>query len=168
MLHRFIIGTALIGLMSGLTFQLRASQQQNPESKPASDARLSFKLDEPIAMNVKSKPVHWHGHAYSLVEMGEATFQRENGRLTAKLSGWVTTFDDVDYHVSMALFDDAGQFLGAATATSDVQRIWLGYVGTQPRTLNFDFGVSQAYERAAIFSIAIAERKVLTPDDWQK
>src|SRR5688572_18267535 len=143
MLRRFIIGAALLGLMSGLTLQLRASQKPNPESKPASEARLAYKLDEPIAAKAKSKPVHWHGHAYSLVELGEATFQRENDRLTAKLSGWVTTFDDVDYHVSMALFDDAGQFLGAATATCDVQRIWAGYVITQPRTLNLDFGVSQ-------------------------
>ena len=34
--------------------------------------------------------------------------------------------------------------------------------------LTLDFGISEAYRMATTFSIAISDRKVLTPDQWAK
>ena len=47
-------------------------------------------------------------------------------------------------------------------------RVWLGKPLQETRTLQFDFGVSLAYRQAKSFSVAISERKVLTPADWQR
>jgi hypothetical protein len=46
--------------------------------------------------------------------------------------------------------------------------MWAGGVKTMARTITLDFGVSLDYARAAAFAVGISNRKVLTPDDWQK
>jgi len=92
----------------------------------------------------------------------------KSNRLTAELQGGVTMFDDVDYDVSGAVFDAAGQLLGSARAQCKVQRAWAGKVAMKAQAVSLDFGVSLDYARAAAFAVCISNRKVLTPDDWQK
>ena len=91
-----------------------------------------------------------------------------NSCLKADIQAGVTGFDDVDYDISGAVFDAAGQMLGTARAQCKVKRIWAGNVGMMAQTIRLDFGVSLDYTRAAAFSVSISNRKVLTPDEWQK
>ena len=80
----------------------------------------------------------------------------------------MTEFDNVDYDISAAVFDAAGQMLGSARAQCKVQRMWAGNVCRTGRTITLDFGISSDYTRAAAFAVSVSNRKVLTPDDWQK
>jgi hypothetical protein len=36
------------------------------------------------------------------------------------------------------------------------------------QTITLDFGVSLNYARATAFAVSISNRKVMTPDEWQK
>jgi hypothetical protein len=126
-------------------------------------------LGEPAVIDVKSQGVEWRGNTYHLLRFGKARFRLDaEGRLLGTLTGGVTTFDDVPYEVHLAVFDGGGGLLGTAKAACPVQRIWLGKPLLETRTLEFDFGVSLAYRQAKSFSVAISERKVLTPADWQR
>jgi hypothetical protein len=46
--------------------------------------------------------------------------------------------------------------------------MWAGGVETMAQTITLDFGVSLDYARAVAFVVSISNRKVLTPDEWQK
>lgn len=122
-----------------------------------------------IPIRVTSAPVRWKGNDYRLVRIGEATFsQSPLGRVTAMLSAGVLTFDNVEYEVHAALFDEAGKLLGTAHTLCPVTRIWVGVAGTVSTTLALDFGISKAYDRARWFTVSVTERDVLTPDQWPK
>ena len=58
--------------------------------------------------------------------------------------------------------------LGSARAQCKVQRAWAGDVERTARTITLDFGTSSDYTRAAAFAVSVSNRKVLTPDDWEK
>ena len=58
--------------------------------------------------------------------------------------------------------------LGSARAQCKVRRMWAGGVKTMAQTITLDFGVSLDYARALAFVVSISNRKVLTPDEWQK
>jgi len=91
-----------------------------------------------------------------------------NACLKADIQAGVTGFDDVDYDISGAVFDAAGQMLGTARAQCKVKRMWAGNVFMSPQTIRLDFGVSLDYTRAAAFAVSVSNRKVLTPDEWEK
>lgn len=131
---------------------------------------LPFSTGRPIKIDVRSPGVTWNGSTFHLVSLGRAEFSldRDSGALSAEVRGGVTTFDEVRYDVSGAVFDEAGNLLGTARAECEVPREWLGKCLTMQRTLTLDFGVSLDYARAKTFAIAISNRKVLTPDQWQK
>ncbi len=81
----------------------------------------------------------------------------------------LTEFDDVDYDISGAVFDAAGQLLGSARAQCKVQRMWAGGgVERGARTITLDFGVSLDYAHASAFAVSVSNRRVLAPDAWQK
>lgn len=147
---------------------LNAGPSEPPDRAAKIPASQVIKLDEAINVVLKSKPVDWHGHNYHLAEFGTLTFHRNGDHFKATLKGSILTFDDVTYRISIALYDDTEELLGAGTADCEVPRIWAGYCIAMPRTIEFDFGVSKSFERASIFQLAIAERTVLTPDQWQK
>ena len=103
------------------------------------------------------------------MRLGSITFDLDkNDSLKADIQAGVTGFDDVDYDISGAVFDAAGQMLGTARAQCKVKRMWAGKVAMRAQTIRLDFGVSLDYTRAASFMISVSNRKVLTPDEWQK
>jgi len=128
-----------------------------------------LKLGASIPLSVQSAGVTWKGNTFHLVHLGSIRFDLDKSdRLKADIQAGVTEFDNVDYDISVAVFDGAGQMLGSARAQCKVQRGWLGNVKRTGRTITLDFGISSDYTRAAAFAVSVSNRKVLTPDDWQK
>jgi len=130
---------------------------------------VPLKLGASIPLPVQSAGVTWRGNTYHLVCLGSIKFDLDKSdRLKADIQAGVTEFDNVDYDISAAVFDGVGQMLGSARAQCKVQRMWAGDVERTGRTITLDFGISSDYTRAAAFAVSVSNRKVLTPDDWQK
>lgn len=130
---------------------------------------VPLKLGTSIPLAVQSAGVAWKGYAFHLVSLGSIRFDLDkNDCLKADIQAGLTEFDDVDYDISGAVFDAAGQLLGSARAQCKVRRMWAGDVKQTARTITLDFGVSLDYARAAVFAVSVSNRRVLTPDDWQK
>ena len=142
-------------------------QTKHREATPASALHLTFGVSIPLA--VQSAGVEWNGTIYHLVKLDSIRFDLDStDHLKAYIQAEVTTFDDVNYDVSAAVFDAAGQLLGTARTQCKVERIWLGDVLHSARTIGTDFGVSLDYPRATTFMISVSKRKVLAPEEWQK
>lgn len=142
-----------------------------PESRAITSIQPTpFEFGQVIPLDVESSGVEWKGHTYHLLRLNSVRFDldRQASLLRAEVKAGVTTFDDVSYDISAAVFDSAGQLLGTARTAYKVERLWLGTVLMSAQTINLDFGASLDYERANSFVIAISKRKVLTPDAWQK
>jgi hypothetical protein len=130
---------------------------------------VPLELGSSIPLAVQSPGVAWKGNTYHLVNLGSVRFDLDQSDcLKADIQAGLTSFDNVDYDISGAVFDAAGQMLGSARAQCKVERLWLGGVKRTGRTIRLDFGVSLDYRRAAAFVVSVSNRKVLTPDDWQK
>lgn len=130
---------------------------------------IPWKLGSSIPLAVQSAGVAWRGDTYHLVRLGSITFDLDkNACLKADIQAGVTEFDNIDYDISGAVFDAAGQLLGSARAQCKVQRMWAGEVEVSAQTIRLDFGVSLDYTRAASFMVSVSNRKVLTPDEWEK
>jgi hypothetical protein len=127
-------------------------------------------LGRSIPLAVQSSGVEWHGNTYHLVSLGSIQFKldKQTNRLTADIRAGIAGFDDVDYDVSVAVFDTTGRLLGAARTRCNVRRMWAGGMWNSAETISLDFGVSLDYEHAATFMVSISKRKVLTPDEWKK
>ncbi len=156
------------------TFLTAAAVATARESKVAGDKtksppKVPLKLGASIPLSVESAGVTWKGNTYHLVQLASIKFNLDKSEcLKADIQAGVTEFDNVNYDISAAVFDDAGQMLGSARAQCKVQRVWPGAVISTARTITLDFGVSSDYMRAATFAVSVSNRKVLTPDDWQR
>jgi hypothetical protein len=161
--------TALLTLSATVLGALGIKKSEAAANPPIPGASEVLLTGKSIPIHVESAPVHWKGTDYRLVRIGDAAFyQSPLGRVTAQLSAGILTFDNVEYEVHAALFDEAGKLLGTARALCPVTRTWLGLPGTMPAKLALDFGISKAYARAEWFTVSINECEVLTPDQWQK
>jgi hypothetical protein len=145
-------------------------EPQNQKLSEKDDPRIPLQFGGWIPISIQSDGVEWKGYVYHLVTLGSIRFVLEpkTDRLSAEIQAGLTTFDDVDYDISGAVFDSAGQMLGVARADCQVQREWLGKVLQTRQTINLDFGRSLDYAHATSFMLTVSKRKVLTPDDWQK
>jgi hypothetical protein len=157
------------GILSLLPWRLIAQPSSNAPPTDVVTNLIRLKQGSSIPLAVQSAGVEWKGDTFHLVQLGSIRFDLDKSdRLTAEIQGGVTMFDDVDYDISGVVFDAAGQLLGSARAQCKVRRMWAGGVETMAQTITLDFGVSLDYARAAAFAVGISNRKVLTPDDWQK
>ena len=130
---------------------------------------VPLKLGSKIPLSVQSSGVVWKGYTNHLVRLGWIKFELDKSdRLKADILTQTTTFDNVDYDISGAVFDATGQLLGSARAQCKVYINWSIIPATSTETVTLDFGVSLDYTRAAAFMLSISNRKVLTPDDWPK
>ena len=147
---------------------------QSKANAPAPESRtarvLALELGRKLPLAVRSHPVEWRTNTYHLVSLGTIQFELDpaTGRLKAEIFGSVTTFDNVKYDVSAAVFDAQGTLLGTARTECAVERTWLGKVLTMQQTLTLDFGESLDYAKATGFMVNISRRAVVTPDAWQK
>ncbi len=158
----------LIGL--GLGAAVRP-EPETPAPKDSANLRpLPLDFSQTNSISLQSTPVPWRGNDYHLLQFGKINFDldRDTGHLTAELRGGATSFDNVDYDISAAVFGSQGQLLGTARAQQNVQRMWLGKTMLTFITVSLDFGSSLDYASAKKFQLSISNRKVLTPDDWQK
>jgi hypothetical protein len=145
-------------------------QDKQDDGAGSSGSTIPLKLEHSIPLAVQSAGVEWRGGVYRLVELRSIRFElnQRTARLKAEIKAGVRTFDNVDYDVSVAVFDATGKLLGADRAVCSVPRIMHGRSTVLDRTINLDFGVSLDYSRAAAFMVGVSKRKVLTPDDWHK
>jgi hypothetical protein len=169
---RTVLATTAVlaaGMLTLMPWLLTA--QPSPDAPPTGVVTnlVPLKLGSPIPLAVQSPGVAWRGDTYRLVRLGSITFDLDrNDSLKADIQAGLTEFDDVDYDVSGAVFDAAGQMLGTARAQCKVHRVWAGGVERRAQTIRLDFGVSLDYARAASFAVSVSNRKVLTPDEWKK
>jgi hypothetical protein len=157
------------GILSLLPCRLIAQPSSNVPPTGAVTNLIPLKLESSIPLAVRSAGVEWKGNTFHLVQLGSIRFDLDKSdRLTSEIQAGVMGFDDVDYDISGAVFDAAGQMLGSARAQCKVRRMWAGVVKTMAQTITLDFGVSLDYARAVAFVVSISNRKVLTPNEWQK
>lgn len=131
----------------------------------------AFTFDKPIPLDLKSTGVVWRGQTYHLLQFNSIRFEiTEESHLTAEVNGAVCCFDDVEYTLHGAVYDASGALLGTATAPFKVQKLWVGYVVREDddRSFPLDFGISTNYGNAKHFALAISERTVKTPKQWEK
>ena len=157
------------GILTLMPWLLTA--QPSPDAPPTGVVTNIFplKLGSSIPLAVQSPGVAWKSNTFHLVRLNSIRFDLDkNASLKADIQAGLTEFDDVDYDVSGAVFDAAGQMLGTARAQCKVKAMWAGKVSRTAQTIRLDFGVSLDYTRAAAFAVSVSNRKVLTPDEWQK
>jgi hypothetical protein len=145
-------------------------QSQKVDQPGERDRFIPLKFGASIPLSIQSDGVEWKGNVYHLLGLGSIQFALEKGsdHLTAEIKAGTTSFDDVDYDISGAVFDAGGRMLGVARAQCHADRTWLGRVLMSSQTINLDFGRSLDYSNATAFMLTVSKRKVLTPDDWQK
>jgi len=171
MRRRDLLALSAMGLLAGGKNLATSGHAASPTKSAAVAVTNTtpLELETSIPLTIQSPGVPWKGYTYHLVQLGSIKFKLENGdSLKAEIQAGVTTFDKVDYDISGAVFDTAGQLLGTARAQCKVDRTWLGNVLHMQQTVTLDFGLSLDYARAAAFVVSISKRRVLTPDDWQK
>ena len=167
---RTVLATTAVlaaGILTLIPWLLTA--QPSPDAPPTGVVTNLFplKLGSPIPLAIQSPGVAWKGNTFQLVRLGSIRFDLDKSdSLKADIQAGLTEFDNVDYDVSGAVFDGAGQMLGTARAQCKVQRMWAGTVRMTAQTIRLDFGVSLDYTRAASFAVSVSNRKVLTPDEW--
>ena len=157
------------GVLGFLPWCLVAQPSSSAPPKGAVANLIPLKLESSIPLAVQSAGFEWRDKTYCLVSLNSIEFELDkNNRLTAEIQGGTTELDNVDYDVSGAVFDAAGQMLGAARAQCKVQLFYPSTIISMAQTITLDFGVSLDYAHAAAFVVSISNRKVLTPDEWQK
>ncbi len=160
---RTVLATTAVlaaGILTLLPWLLAAQPSPNAPPTGVVTNLLPLKLGSSIPLGVQSPGVSWRGDTYHLVRLGSITFDLDkNDSLKADIQAGLTSFDDVDYDISGAVFDGAGQMLGTARAQCKVQRGWIGNVIRTAQTIRLDFGVSLDYTRAASFAVSVSNRR---------
>jgi len=171
-LKRTVLATTAVlaaGIVTLTPWLLAAQPSRDAPPTGVVTNLVPLKLGSSIPLAVQSPGVAWKGNTLHLVRLGSIAFDLDkNACLKADIQAGVTEFDNVDYDISAAVFDAAGQMLGTARAQCKVQRMWAGEVEVSAQTIRLDFGVSLDYTRVAAFAVSVSNRKVLTPDEWQK
>jgi hypothetical protein len=125
---------------------------------------IPIKLDEKVQISVRSAPVKVGERELHIVSIGTGQFYLDkDAHLTAILNAAVAQYTNMEYRIVVAVFDGAGQLLGAAQHDESVSYTRLGVMPTLFREINLDFGISKAFGRAAFAVIAISDRDVPEP-----
>ena len=162
--RRAMLGTLGMAGILAIAATGPGTKDHQPAALPSA---LPLALGKPAPVVAESAGVEWNGNTYHLVKLDSIRFDLDNtNRLTAEIQAEVTSFDEVAYDISGAVFDAAGNLLGTARAQCRLERMWLGRVMHSPRTIGLDFGISLDYPRATAFMLGVSKRKVLTPDQW--
>jgi hypothetical protein len=161
----------LVVVCAAIVLTAQSQSKDKPQGVAAPRAALlPLELNKKLPLTLDSHPVEWKNYTYHLLRLGSIQFDldKPTGHLKAEIQGSTTSFDQVDYDVSVAVFDANGALLGTAKSECKVERIWLGNTLTSVAKLDLDFGISLDYAQASQFTVGISRRTVLTPDQWQK
>src|SRR5690242_15395603 len=111
--RRTLIGAIGAGL--GSLFATRTSRA-NSALVDAPPGALPLKLDEKLTIRATSKPVRMLSSDFPVVSIGTGTFGlSKDAHLTATLHAGVAQYADVEYLISIAVFDAQSRLLGAAS-----------------------------------------------------
>lgn len=157
--RRNIIGSLVAGLVALLTCRNSATAATTSIAIPGS---IKLILDERIRIDASSKPIEMRKDTpLEIITIGTGRFSLdEKSRLTAVLSCGVTQYNDIEYWISVAVFDEAGRLLGSACHKESVQYVRAGLMPCMFREIELDFGISEAYKNATQIVVAISDRKV--------
>jgi hypothetical protein len=164
-------GTLLSALSLG-----RVSQAQNKDEKNSHfiDVELGKQFDlsmDSTPLDVteewrkngfgrgKANPEHREKISPIHLNWGVLTVSRGK-RLTGLIDADLRFVKDVDYWVSVAVFDDEKRLLGAAVHHEPLE-LNGGFIEKNGKRFNFDFGVSAAFENTKWISVAISDRQDL-------
>jgi hypothetical protein len=154
--------TAMAGIAG--TAGLSAGGSHAEETKVRVPGAIALKLGEQIRIGAQSAPVKVDDTDLHIVSIGTGTFQLDKeSRLTARLNAAVAQYAKVVYWISAAVFDAQGLLLGTASHKESVSYTRLGAMPTTFRKIVLDFGLSKAFNRAALVVMAISERDVPKP-----
>jgi hypothetical protein len=152
---------ALTGSAAISSEKVRAKESAMSDIIPAA---IPLKLGARVPLAASSSPVRVNAVDMHLLTVSAAVFTLDAAsRLTAVLKAAVTEYAKMDYWVSVAVFDATGHLLGAVTQKETVEYERLRAIPTMLREIKLDFGISNAFSRAALVAIAISERDVPHP-----
>jgi hypothetical protein len=165
-----LVAVAAIASLTLVFAALGQPKSKSTSVETPSASSLPLELDRKIPLSVNSHGVEWRSNTYHLVGLSsiQFTLDKPTGHLQGEIQAGLTTFDDVNYDISAAVFDASGTLLGTARTECKVERTWLGKVLLTQAKLALDFGNSLDYADANSFMINISRRDVLTPDQWKK
>src|SRR4051794_5043016 len=120
----------VLGAAFGIVLVTSQGQPKNQRTTESSRPNnlISLQFESSIPLTIQSDGVEWKGFSYHLVSLGSVRFHldEKTEHLSAEIQAGVTTFDEVDYNISAAVFDAEDRMLGVARAQCHVQREWLG------------------------------------------
>ena len=110
-----VLGSLAIG--SGFVVAAPEPPPNGTKKQEASPGpTIPLKLGRSIPLAIQSAGVEWRGNTYHLLSLGSIQFEldKPSSRLKADIKAGIAGFDNVDYDVSVAVFDATGKLLGAA------------------------------------------------------
>jgi hypothetical protein len=135
------------------------------ERVPPIPGAVPLKFDAEIQFEAAAGPVRQGNDPFYVIQVGRGKFHlSDQSRLTAELKASVTQYARVDFWIYAAVFDDRGSLLGTASHREEVLYIRTGGTPTVFREIKLDFGISDAFQRAAYVVVTIGERKVPDPN----
>jgi hypothetical protein len=156
--------SVITGLASAAVISADKARADESGTNPVFPGTIPLKLNMPVRVAAQSAPVRVNDTDLRLVYINSAMFAMDaSSRLTATLKGAITQYTRVDYWISVAVFDAAGQLLGAANHKEAVQYERVRAMPTMLREIKLDFGVSKAFQRAALVAIVISDPDVPKP-----
>ena len=166
--RRFALSSLATCVTAGLTADSVSKRRHGGHR--STPERIPFEFEKAVRLEMTSTPVIWQEQPFHLVTLNAATLvlDRDQDQLTARVAAAILTFDNVDYDISICIFDSDHLLLGVARTQCKVPRVWAGRFFSQSKNLHFDFGISRAWQRATSLQVSISDRAVLTPDAWQK
>ena len=162
-------------LLSGLSFG-RVSEAQNKDDKYP--PLVEVELGKQFGLSIDSSPIdvteEWrksglgrgmpnteHREMISPIHLNWGVLYVSRGkRLTGLIDADLRFVKDVDYWVSIAVFDDEKRSLGAAVYHEPLE-LNGGFIEKNGKRFTFDFGVSAAFENTKLVAVAISDRRDL-------
>ena len=162
-------------LLSGLSFG-RVSEAQNKDDKYP--PLVEVELGKQFGLSIDSSPIdvteEWrksglgrgmpnteHREMISPIHLNWGVLYVSRGkRLTGLIDADLRFVKDVDYWVSIAVFDDEKRSLGAAVYHEPLE-LNGGFIEKNGKRFSFDFGVSAAFENTKLVAVAISDRRDL-------
>ena len=175
-MKRRTLFTSLAGtLLTGFTLG-RGSEAQDKAEKQSQfiDVTLGKQFDlsmdsSPIDVSEewrksgfgRGKSIPEHRKMISPIHLNWGVLTVSRGkRLTGSIDADLRFVKDVDYWVSIAVFDDEKRLLGVAVHHEPLE-LNGGFIEKNGKGFTFDFGVSAAYESTRLVAVAISDRRDL-------
>jgi RNA polymerase sigma factor (sigma-70 family) len=144
--------------------RVQGGEQDAKEGPPPVPGAVALQFDRKLTIGVKSNPIKVRDTEVSIVGIGTGIFHlSKEARLTATLNAGVYQHAKVDYWIYAGVFDARGKLLGTASHKESVLPIRLGQTPMMLREIEFDFGTSRDFSKAAFVVVSISNPEVPEP-----